>query len=196
MAEVISESALSQTPITNYEDIRGQLLSGDLVFCSGNYAFSKAVRWVTDSCWSHVGIVFCLNGLDRVLLLESVEDMGVRFAPLSKYIDDYQDGKPYSGSIAIARVNGLKANDMKIVAKTGLDLLTKPWGWGIVLFFILGRLLFNRIHRPESRGYLCSELVVRCFSAIGIVFKFGNKQFVSPGDIWQDPRVNFLWKIR
>ena len=50
---------------------------------------------MTDSPWSHVGVVFWLKSIQRVLLLESVESIGVRFAPLSKYLSDYKKGKPY-----------------------------------------------------------------------------------------------------
>lgn len=41
---------------------------------AGYYPLSKAIQKVTGSPWSHVGIVFCLDAIDRVLLPESVED--------------------------------------------------------------------------------------------------------------------------
>lgn len=194
MANMLDRNTFEHLPVADYQEIRGQLSSGDLIFCSGEYLMSKAIRCVTHSYWSHVGIVFRFGSIDRVLLLESVEDAGVRFAPLSKYLSDYQDGRPYQGHIAIARVDGLAPGQLKFLAKSGLDLLTQPWGWAIAVY-ILFRLFFNRLRRPESRSFLCSELVARCFAAAGITFRAGKKRYVSPGDIWENARVRLLWRI-
>lgn len=194
MAENIDAVSFARLPVTDYRQIRSQLRSGDLIFCSGEYLFSKAIRCITNSCWSHVGIVFQLGSIERVLLLESVEDVGVRFAPLSKYLSDYQGGRPYEGRIAIARIDGLAADQLKNLAKSGLDLLTQPWGWAVAVY-ILFRLFFNRLRRPEARSFLCSELVSHGFAAAGIAFRAGKKRYVSPGDIWEDARVHMLWRI-
>lgn len=194
MAETIKDDAFERLLVADYSSIRDQLASGDLIFCSGEYAFSKAIRNVTHSYWSHVGIVFRIGSIDRVLMLESVEDVGVRFAPLRKYLCDYDDGRPYKGHIAVARVDGLGDEQMRKIAKTGLDLLTQPWGWKIAAY-ILFRLVFNRLRRPHARSFLCSELVAYCFADAGIRFAAGKKRYVGPGDIWQDKRVQFRWRI-
>lgn len=194
MADQTDSAAFESLPVTDYRQIRDQLASGDLIFCSGEYFFSKAIRQVTDSYWSHVGIVFSIGSINRVLLLESVETVGVRFAPLSKYLADYHAGRPYNGRVAIARLDGLAPGQLKVVAKSGLDLLTQPWGWAIA-FYILFRLVFNRLRRPQSRSFLCSELVSHCFGAAGVAFRAGRKRYVSPGDIWADPRVQLLWRV-
>lgn len=193
MAE--QDADFERRPVADYGQIRHQLASGDLIFCSGEYLFSKAIRRVTDSCWSHVGIIFSIGPLDRVLLLESVETVGVRFAPLSKYLSDYDAGRPYNGRIAVARLEALDDGQIGSLAKSGLDLLTQPWGWSVA-FYILFRLVFNRLRRPQSRSFLCSELVAHCFAAAGLVFRAGKKRYVSPGDIWADPRLRFLWRLR
>ena len=102
-----SSSRIEQASSIRYAEARRALQSGDLLFCAGEYPVSKIIRRVTDSPWSHVGLIFRvpLNDVqgDRVLLLESVEPQGVRFAPLSKYVRDYEKGKPYQGKLAIAR---------------------------------------------------------------------------------------------
>jgi hypothetical protein len=85
MATHIDSKEIKALPVIPYPDLRAQLKSGDLMFASGDYLVSQAIQEVTASPWSHVGIVFYLQNIDRMLLLESVEDMGVRFAPLSKY---------------------------------------------------------------------------------------------------------------
>ena len=87
-----------------YEDIRGALKDGDLLLCSGNYAFSHLIRTVTGSDWSHVAIILKLDMIDRVMVMESVESAGVRTVPLRSYVGDYQaSGNPYDGRMLIAR---------------------------------------------------------------------------------------------
>ena len=94
MADHLESKDIKALPVLPYAALRTKLKSGDILFASGDYLVSKAIQKMTGSPWSHVGIVFRLDSIDRMLLLESVEDMGVRFAPLSKYLDDYEDGKP------------------------------------------------------------------------------------------------------
>jgi hypothetical protein len=88
----------------HYQDIRSQLRSGDLLLCSGTGWFSRLIQAATGSEWSHVGLVLRLEQLDRVMLLESVESMGVRAVPLSRYFENYeQSGAAYPGRLAVYR---------------------------------------------------------------------------------------------
>src|SRR5262245_36846101 len=121
------KNAADVSPTATYKALRPQLRSGDLFFCAGRYLVSKAIQTMTGSPWSHVGIIFRAEKIDRVLLLESVEDMGVRFAPLSKYLDDYDDGRPYRGDMVVARVGALKQTDIPRIAEFGVDELTRPY---------------------------------------------------------------------
>jgi len=125
MASKINRSDLENLQLTPYESIRDSLQSGDLLFASGNYLISNLIQKFTDSPFSHIGIIFPVKSLDRFLLLESVEDYGVRFVPLSKYLNDYEKGKPYNGIIVLTRVEGLDRKKMEEIAKFGIDQLTK-----------------------------------------------------------------------
>ena len=79
--DLTRKEILGYTPV-KYEDIRNTLKTGDLVFCSGNYLFSRLIQRFTKSLWSHVGMVYYDTALDRMLILESEKLYGVRFAPL------------------------------------------------------------------------------------------------------------------
>ena len=57
MAEVLAKREIARLPVQRYEDVRRDLRSGDLVFCSGSYVFSGLIQRFTRSVWSHVGIV-------------------------------------------------------------------------------------------------------------------------------------------
>ena len=99
-----STNGFPRRAITNYDQFRPKIKSGDLLFCSGSGVFSRMIQEVTKSTWSHVGFVMRLDTIDRVMVLESLEPLGVRTVPLSKYLNDYDSrGNPYPGGIAIAR---------------------------------------------------------------------------------------------
>lgn len=88
----------------HYPDIRSRLRSGDLLLCSGKSWFSRLIQVATGSEWSHVGLILRLERLDRVMLLESVESVGVRAVPLSRYFENYQQtGQAYPGELAFYR---------------------------------------------------------------------------------------------
>jgi hypothetical protein len=126
MAIHMESKEIKALPVLQYPDVRAKLKSGDILFTSGDYLISRAIQKMTDSPWSHVGIVFRLDSIDRILLLESVEDMGVRFAPLSKYINDYEGGKPYKGRAVIARCKDVTPQTVASLSTFGIDELSQP----------------------------------------------------------------------
>ena len=195
MAEAITRKEVLNLTRVQYDAIRGKLQTGDLVFCSGNYFFSRIIQRFTKSMWSHVGIIYHDTVLDRMLILESEKLYGVRVAPLSKYIKDYHGkNKPYKGLITIARIEPpLNPEEIKKGISFGMDELTKPYDdWEILRISI--RILFNIGKRVKDRKYICSELVQVCFQQMGVVFNYRNK-IISPDDIWNDGRLMLTFRI-
>lgn len=195
MAKTITREQILNLHRVQYDSIRSTLKTGDLVFCSGNYFFSRIIQRFTKSMWSHVGIVYYDTSLDRMLILESEKLYGVRVAPLSKYIKDYHGkNKPYKGLITIARIEPeLNLEGIKKGISFGMDELTKPYDdWEILR--IAFRILFNIGKRVKDRKYICSELVQVCFQQMGVVFNYRNK-IISPDDIWKDDRVEMKFRI-
>jgi hypothetical protein len=195
MAQIITQKEINQINIVPYYSIRDTLKSGDLVFCSGNYLFSRIIQRFTKSMWSHVGIVYYDATLDRMLILESEKLYGVRIAPLSKYIKDYHGkNRPYKGLMAVARMETeLPLEEIKKGIRFGMDELTKPYDDGEILR-IAFRILFNRGRRINDRKYICSELVQVCYKRMGVVFNYRNK-IISPDDIWRDERLAMKYRI-
>lgn len=192
--DITRREILGYIPV-KYEAIRSTLKSGDLVFCSGNYLFSRLIQRFTKSLWSHVGMVYYDTGLDRMLILESEKLYGVRLAPLSKYMKDYHGkNKPYKGLIAVARLEPeLDLEQLKKGISFGMDELTKPYDdWEILR--IAMRILFKRGRRVKDRKYICSELVQVCYKEMGIVFNYRNK-IISPDDIWKDERLVMKYRL-
>jgi len=108
-------------PPTPYAELRPRLQSGDVLLCSGTGVFSNLIQRATRSVWSHVALVMRLEGIDRVMVLESVEPIGVRTVRLSKYLTNYaNDGKPYPGRLAVIRHNEFQRSEGRGQPSTSL----------------------------------------------------------------------------
>jgi hypothetical protein len=196
MAERLSPDGLARLEKRDYAKLRPDLRSGDLLFAAGNYPLSRVIQKFTDSVWSHVGVVLRAETIRRVLLLESVEDVGVRLIPLSKYLDDYEnDGKGYDGALVLARPENVTAELVTRIGEFGADQLGRPYDKDALIDIVM-RIVFNqgRPGHPERR-YICSELVQACFAAGGYPFPANAKGFISAEGIWRDPRVGLLARI-
>jgi hypothetical protein len=189
MAPPLSKAEMKQLPVVPYDQVRGVLRTGDLLFCSGSYFFSHLIQRFTRSVWSHVGIIYRDERLQRVFVLESETGIGVRLAPLSKYLRDYHGRRrPYRGQVVAARVTTpLDDAALSRVISAGMDELTKPYdNWEILRIAL--RILLRVSRRAHDRKYICSELVELCYRQAGVRFKLQDN-FVSPIDIWLDPAV-------
>lgn len=120
--------------------------------------------------------------------------MGVRFAPLSKYLSDYENGKPYKGSVVLARCAGVDSSVVENIAGFGIDELTQPYDKDEVAK-ILARVTLGIGKKQRDREYICSELVYECFSSAGIQFAYNPKEFISPEDVWIDKKVSLVGRI-
>jgi hypothetical protein len=195
MANLYTKKELQNFPIRKYKSIRHELQTGDIVFCSGNYIFSKIIQKFTKSVWSHVGVIYRDEVLDRVLILESETGIGVRLAPFSKYLKDYHGkNKPYHGNMFIGKVNPLPVlENRRLGISFGLDELTKPYdNWEIIRIAI--RIMFGITKKQQDRKYICSELVQEVFSHAGVEFPTKNS-IISPVDIWVDDRVQMQFRL-
>lgn len=195
MAEPLTVPELTSRPAVSYEEIRNSLRTGDLVFCSGSYFFSKAIRVFTRSVWSHVGIVYRDDFLERIFILESETMIGVRIAPLSKYLKDYHGRrKPYRGRMFVAELDpAVSPSVMKKAISYGMDQLTKPYdNWEILRIAI--RIAFGIGRKSRDRKYICSELVYEAFHKAGIEFPYHNRS-ISPDDLWKNPQVKVRFRI-
>jgi cell wall-associated NlpC family hydrolase len=195
MADPIDKREIARLPVHSYDAVRAELRSGDLVFCSGSYLFAGLIQRFTGSVWSHVGIVYRDEQLRRVFILESKTGVGVRLAPISKYLRDYHGRrKPYRGEIVIGRVQPGPGDDkVRLAVSLGMDLLTRPYD-NVELARIAVRIAFRISRRAHDRKLICSELVDECFRAAGVRFARSDN-YLSPQDIWSDPKVALLARV-
>ncbi len=194
MSKPLSVIEVTALPVQSYAALRPTLKSGDLLFCSGTYAVSRLIEEATQSPWSHVALVLRAEKLNRLLLLESVEDFGVRMAPLSKYLKNYQDGKPYDGPLVLARCSQVTDANLTAIAQFGVDQLTRPYG-NEEIGELVARIALGMGRKTATSGYICSELVEACLKAGGIVVQPGAGGFTTPENVWRDPTVSLLGRI-
>jgi hypothetical protein len=189
VAAPLAKKEIKRLPVQSYDRVRAELRSGDLVFCSGSYLFSGLIQRFTGSVWSHVGVVYRDEALQRVFVLESEAGIGVRLVPLSKYLRDYHGrNKPYRGQIVVGRaVPALDVDQVRNAVSYGMDLLTKPYDNSEILRIAM-RILFRIGRRTRDRKYICSELVDECYRAAGVRFTRPDN-YVSPDDIWRNDCV-------
>jgi cell wall-associated NlpC family hydrolase len=195
VAEALLKRDIARLPKREYDDVRRELRSGDLVFCSGSYFFSGLIQRFTKSVWSHVGIVYRDEHLQRVFILESETGIGVRLVPISKYLRDYHGRRrPYRGQIVIARVHPEPGDEqVRQAVSFGMDLLTKPYD-NFEILRIAARIAFRVGRRFQDRKFICSELVDECFRAAGVRFARSDN-YISPQDIWRDPAVTMIARV-
>ena len=194
MAQSLTKAEIKDIQKMPYQKIRPYLKTGQIVFCSGSYLFSGIIQNLTKSVWSHVGIIYKDEELGRVLLLEAEPYIGIRLIPLSKYLTDYKNGRPYKGQIVITNFTmELTQEQHNKVISFGLDELSRPYdNWEIIRIML--RILLKIGKKEKNRNYICSELVRDCFAKSGYLFKM-NDSYVSPQEIWQDENIDLKYRI-
>jgi Permuted papain-like amidase enzyme, YaeF/YiiX, C92 family len=195
MATPVTKKILKEMPGYRYEKIRDYIKTGQIVFCSGSYAFSGIIQKLTKSTWSHVAVIYKDEALGRVLVLEAEPRYGIRLIPLSKYLRDYKGTKrPYKGQMVIAQLNTvLPKEELDRGISFGLDELTRPYD-NYEIVRIMMRILFHISKRERNRAYICSELVRDIFVKAGILFHYKDT-YISPDNIWSDHRVELKYRI-
>ena len=169
--------------MSKYEEIRGQLQTGDIVLFSGRSRKSTSIKWLTLCPWSHVGMVLRMppgSGplADTVLLWEStnfdnlkdvldgVARRGVQLVLLSERV------QIYLGEIAIRQLS-VHRDDAMLDALSALRMKLRNRPFEEKKLELLRAVLdgpFERWHAPEDLSSLfCSELIAETYQAMGLL---------------------------
>lgn len=186
-------------PLKRYHQLRQEIKSGDILLCSGNAPFSNMIKSATHSIWSHVAFILRLDAIDRIMVLESVESIGVRVIPLSNYIWDYNGTrKGYPGRLMLARHRDVLPNNIVNLSKTATDLLGYPYHTEEIVR-IAAKISMNLVginhltpDAPPTREFICSEYAYICFQSIGAEIDYNALGFISPADFARCSRVTAL----
>ena len=162
------------------------------------------IQAVTGSTWSHVGFVMRLDAINRVMVLESVEPVGVRTVPLRKYLVDYDSrGTPYPGGIAIARHRDFATmankNKLRQFGQFAVDLFGYPYDKDEIVKIAArigaSHLPFTKKYRKTlepDREYICSEYVGECYRKLGIHIPYNKNGFITPADFAKEEKVKLM----
>lgn len=184
----VDRDDIERMPAWGYDIVRDEFRTGDIVFCSGKGSvLGRLIRGFTNSPWTHVGMLFWWD--DRLMLLHSAEK-GVQFYPFTKYQQEYQ------GALVVARHGGMTdekrewltghAADFCNIAYDKWELVRIAWriGWGIP-------------RKPRTNDtYVCSELVATLLDRVGLAVAADKRGFTSPENVWLDPNVQAVCRIR
>jgi hypothetical protein len=201
----IPADVLTELKPQPYAAVRKLVKTGDLLLCSANDPFSRVIRWSSASPWSHVAIAYRIPALNRVMVLESVQKLGVRTVPLSTFISRTSNGThPYPGRILLARHEGiadLAPARLRKLFDFAFSQLGDPFAGGeivkIAIRLLLGRLAIRFPKRLQPHGeYICSEFVAACFDKAGIKVPWDGLGFVAPNDFADAPQVTAVAQVR
>lgn len=201
----VSPSALTELPAQDYESVRAQVRTGDIALCSGTQFFSKLIRWGTKSPWSHVAIIFRLEDMDRVIVMEAVEKIGVRAVPLSRFVaEDSARHRPYPGDIVIARHADFDeraaTGALRHMGAFATDRLGAPFGTvemaRLAIRIALGGAGITMPRMLRSDGeFICSEYVARCYEHLGIEIPWDGLGFIAPCNFAQDEKITAVARV-
>lgn len=183
----------------SYQLARKEIQAGDLLFCSGRHIVSELIKKVSDSMFSHVALLGYWN--DRVVVLESVEDDGVRAVPLSHYLYNYENtGKKYDGEMYLARHDEIDSpafdkNKINKMLGIAVDLLNRNYDKEEIAR-IVARVGLGIGKHKDDNEYICSEFVDECFKQMDIVFRRDPMGFIFPEHIAADSQVRPMLELQ
>jgi hypothetical protein len=187
------------SPALPYDNaLRARLQTGDVLLCSGSGVFSELIQQATDSLWSHVALIVRLDGIDRLLVFESVETWGVRAVPLSRYLTHIEQGRPYPGGLVVVRhrtfASSSSAHSIQRMLQFAVDQFGNAYNRQAIVR-IAARILGNSLQAPAAlrketslKEFICSEYVAACFAQVGVVLTAGDRGYVTPAD-FADPHA-------
>ena len=170
-----------------YYQERENFQTGDLLFFSGDHWLSGLIRARSRSAWSHVGMVIRLEELNRVFLVESILEVGVRLVPLSFVMTDYDgEGKAYKGRVAWCRHAGIHADKEKQIRlkEFSLDNLTKQYDRD-EYWRILWRTFTGSKELFEDSKYTCAEFIWEAYKHAKEQLPKERGYFISPGAFYR-----------
>ncbi len=191
----------------NYEEIRNQIQSGDILLCSGDSTTERLIKRFTYSKWSHCGILFNIAIHNRnfipwwyeTMVLESVESVGVKMTPLEQYVKNYNcGGGGYPGTVSVARHNNLgELHKMFYWAGNHLGYNYDRAEIARIIAKIMASKTSARYGKAKrNEAYICSEFVYECFKQIGIGFEYDKRGFIAPKDIAKNKNVKLLFELK
>jgi hypothetical protein len=173
-------------PATPLNLAYGSIRDFDLLFTSGSSFFSKLIQKATGSPWSHVGFLIKTPWPELILVMESVESIGIRIQPLSLYVRDYP------GGVVVARhseLSGCTLDQQRAGVQLAASLVGTKYDTA-ELGRIAARIVGNTPAEHKDDGvFICSEFAEFVFRSLPINFTKDHRGFVAPANLAEDASV-------
>lgn len=182
-------------PTTNsLAALRAVIQPGDVLLVEGDRHISTAIKYLTQSTWSHAALCVAtstLSNLDGPVLIEADMEHGVQLVPVAKY------GSMHT---RICRPVGLKPEQIQIVIEAALSRCGHQYDLKNVID--LGRYLFPlpfvppRFRRQllalgsgDPTRAICSTLIAQAFASINypVAARMHHHSLVAPRDFDTSP---------
>jgi uncharacterized protein YycO len=180
----ISEGNKEEVP---YGAVRSEVQNGDILCFKGKGLVSGAIRTLTKSEYSHVGLLYLFEG--RKYCLEAV-GQGVRLVLLSELVKSYHGGIDYFETLDVT-------NDQRCGAISfGFQQLGKLYDKaGIVRFFWF--IVSNGKAAAEVDDiWFCSEIVCEAYRRQQVEICPMVSSYTSPHDIAKSSRVRYRYTLK
>ncbi|HEY2660219.1 MAG TPA: hypothetical protein VGI79_10880 [Caulobacteraceae bacterium] len=186
-----------------------RIRDGDILLCSGNDPFSRLIGWATKSPWTHVALAYRWPALGRIMVFESVQQLGVRAVTLPRFISQSSTGqKPYPGKIILARHEdyadrGGKEGSaaMKRLADFAVDRLGDRFA-PMEILRIAARICLGSANKAMPKWampkneFICSEYASKAYEAVGVKIQWDGLGFIAPCDFAKDPATKAIAQFR
>ncbi|MDN7123724.1 YiiX/YebB-like N1pC/P60 family cysteine hydrolase [Pseudidiomarina terrestris] len=161
-------SGLPNPPTSAFNVLEQAIEVGDVLLVDGNSRIATAIKYLTQSTWSHATLCVAKNNDEGVMLLEADVIEGVRLVPLSFY---------QSVHTRICRPIGIRPEDMKKAVEFAKSRLGHQYDTGHILD--LARYLIRTPPVPvewrrslltfgsgDPTKAICSSLIAQAFQSI------------------------------
>ncbi len=174
-------------PSRSYTATREELESGDLLLFRGKGFISMMIRALTNSPYSHAGLVYRFEG--RVYCLEAVGH-GVRLILMSEL------KKRYDGGIDYYVVDGADKPVRERAIGFCFQQLGKLYSKRGIVRFLIALLFDKKSSSDEDDEWFCSELVAAAYEKQHMALCSSEAFYTSPNDLALSPRVKLRFTIK
>ena len=172
--------------------------SGDIVLFSGQSPFSYLIRTMTNSPWSHCGMVVCdargKQGVQIWDVSKKIYGGAVGLYNLQERLDAYRGGIAYRPLFQNGKNRGLLPDDIAHFETIQTALAERPYERSHLELFkaAFDPKVFSydlALNDPDSSSLFCAELIAETYQRLGILPHTLPANEYVPSDFAQDHQL-------
>ena len=183
MAQHIDSVAVSSIPKVSKTEFLAACRPGMPIFCQGHYGISKGIEAFTESPFSHVATLICLESIGRWGVLEATKDHGVHVGHLDYYLGQYD------GDLVLASTPVLQSEDYLKLLQIQFDLVDDAYDVGQEVSLVAHKLCSLYPIRVNRNEYFCSGLYQQGRKGTSLPLKVPGPGMATPEEVWCDPSI-------